>query len=226
MRKYLYIILCVLGVASCSTGEFGYRDMYPEEYSGDLSGEFLAILTVKKSALDTVYFQLNDSTTIYPVNYQNKYTRMERVFCDIMAWEKRTGSYNHSCNVEWAESIEEGTVVPAGSPSGKDYIDVLDDWMTSVEDGYLTVHYDVWWGTNPTAHGFSVVTGTDPEDPYVLHLRHDARGDVKDEKADGLVCFDINSLPSTEGKYKILTLKWYNLGGSASEKKFKFKTRE
>ncbi|MBR6305946.1 MAG: NigD-like N-terminal domain-containing protein [Bacteroidales bacterium] len=224
MKKYLYILLSVLCVASCSVGE--YRGMYDVEPSGDFSGEFMAILTVKKSTQDTVFFQLNDSTTIYPANYQDKYTRMERVFCDIVAWNKPTGSYDYSCSVEWAESIEEGSVVPAGSPSGKDYIDILDDWMTSVEDGYLTVHYNVLWGLTPTAHGFSVVTGTDPEDPYVLHLRHDARGDTMDEKADGLVCFDINSLPSTEGKYKILTLKWYNLGGSASEKKFKFKTRE
>ena len=190
----------------------------------DFSGRFTAIVTVKKTPTDSVYFQLNDSETIYPSNYQSEYTRTERIICYIYASDRPTGRFNYTCDVEWAEPIEEGPVTT--SAKGNDSIDVLDDWMTSVEDGYLTLHYNAWWGNAPTIHGFSIVTGTNPDNPYELVLRHDANGDAEDQKGDGLVCFDINSLPDTGGQYTELTLKWNSLEGTASERRFKFKTRE
>lgn len=228
MKRNLYIFLAAFALASCSAQlmEPGIRDgEYAQSADGSMTGEYMAIVTVKQAPDKTVYFQLNDSTTVFPRNYQTGFTRMERVICEAMVWTNTQDSpYPYTCDVEWIDSIEEGEVLTNTFHS--DPIDVFDDWMTSVEDGFLTVHYNVWWGLTPIAHRFCVVTGTNPDDPYELVLKHDASGDAMEEKADGLVYFDINSLPSTEGQYKILTLKWNTLGGSASEKKFKFKTRE
>ena len=190
----------------------------------NVEGYFNAIVTVKKTATDTVYFQLNDSTTVYPTNYQDAYTRMERVIGGVHISDRPTGSFKYTCWVEWAEPLEEGAV--STSAKGADPIDIKDDWMTSVEDGFLTIHYDALWGNSPKIHNFSVATGTNPANPYELVLRHDANGDATDQKGDGLVCFDINSLPDTEGQYKQLTLKWNDLEGKACERQFKFKTRE
>lgn len=225
MKRFLQILLFAVTVSACSADLY---DLYDLEKIGEViidGGEYTAIVTVKQSPQNEVYFQLNDSTTMFPRNYLQSFTRMERAICAIKAWVMPSGVYNYTCDVGWIESIEEGNI-SSHALSAADPIDILDDWMTSVEDGYLTVHYDVWWGSEPVAHNFSIVTGMNPEDPYELLLVHSANGDAMDRKADGLVCFDINSLPSTEGQYKILTLKWDNLGGSASEKKFKFKTRE
>ena len=231
MKKYLAILVAASAVLfSCSKME---GDVMPGDYdhynqhgaqSEDISGVFNAIVTVKKTPTDSVYFQINDSETIYPANYQSKYTRMERIICCVNASSRPTGRFNYTCNVEWAEPIEEGLVTD--SAVGRDPIDIIDDWMTSVEDGYLTLHYNALWGNTPTIHSFSIVTGTSSDNPYVLVLRHDAKGDAQDWAGDGLVCCDINSLPDTEGQYKELTLKWNNLEGSASERQFKFKTRE
>ena len=215
--------------------EIGYRD--PESgdyYMGDMenaeyAGEHMAIVTVKKSATDTVYFQLTDDITVYPSNYQDSYTKTERLFCDAVVWKERTGSYDYTCYVEWAEPVEEDDVTPGSEPQWegvKDVLDVIDDWMTSVEDGYLTVHYNTWWGSAGVQHSFQLLTGTDPSNPYSLVLLQDAHGDLMEEKSDGLVCFDINSLPDTEGEYIPLSLKWKTLEGMVSERTFRFKTRE
>ena len=231
MNRHLAILLIAVSaiMVSCTA-----EDAYPGYYDWDhqsasnsdayYTGTFNAIATIKKSPTDTVYFQLNDSTTVYPTNYQSAYTRMERLIGRVNASNRPKGSFKYTCWVEWAEPLEEGTV--SSSAKGDDPIDVLDDWMTSVEDGFLTVHYDVMWGAIPVVHSFSIVTGTNPDDPYELVLRHNANGDAKDQKGDGLVYFDINSLPDTGGKYKQLTLKWDDLEGKGSERQFKFKTRE
>ena len=190
------------------------------------TGEYMAILTVKKTPTDSVYFQLNDSTTIYAANYQNNYSRMERVFCDITVTNRKVGRFNYTGNINWLEPLDEGKVTADASVKGSDGLDILNDWMTGVEDGYLTVHYSTWWGKSPVQHDFYLVTGANSADPYEVELRQNANGDKKDDQGDSLICFDINSLPDTGGQYKTLTLKWTTSGGSASEKEFKFKTRK
>ena len=235
MRRYLNILLASLVLASCSASmdkdNWGPESgNYAQEGEKDAyTGEYMAIVTVKKSATDTVYFQLTDDILIYPANYQESYTRMERVFCDAVVWERRTGSYPYTCSVEWAEPVEEGTVTSGSEPQWdgvKDALDVIDDWMTTVEDGYLTVHYDTWWGSAGVQHSFRLLKGTDPSNPYSLVLLQDSHGDLMEEKFDGLVCFDINSLPDTGGEYIPLSLKWKSLEGKVLERTFRFKTRE
>jgi len=186
----------------------------------------MAILTIKKTPTDTVYFQLDDSTTIYAVNFQDGFTRMEKVFCDITVTNKSVGRFKYEGYINWLEPIDEGQVTADASVTGNLGLDIIDDWMTGAEDGYLTLHYNTWWGSSQVLHKMCVITGTNPEDPYELVLLQDACGDKKDEEGDALVCFDINSLPDTGDEYKELTLKWTSSGGTAAEKKFKFKTRK
>ena len=228
MKRYLNIIISVLGTlwlaSSCSmeADEFG-NSIYNNP---DASADFTAILTVKKTPTDSVYFQLNDSTTIYAADYQRQFTRMERVICGITVTNTSVGRFKYKGYINWIESLDEGVVTPDSSVPGTDGLDILDDWMTSVEDGFLTLHYSTWWGANPVRHDFYLVIGINPEDPYEVELRQNCNGDRKDEEGDSLVCFDINSLPDTGGQYTTLTLKWTTSGGAASEKKFKFKTRK
>jgi len=216
-------LAALLLAASCSKADF-------EMAQGDTIYEdgkaYTAIVTIKKSPSDTVYLQLNDSVTVYPTNWQDGYTRMERVICQAEVREQPTGSFPYTCYIHWLEPLDKGTVTADASVAGSDGVDIEEDWMTGVEDGYLTLHYTAWWGLNPVQHSFYLVTGTNPADPYEVELRHNANGDMKDQSGDSLVCFDINSLPDTGGSYKTMTLKWTTRGGSASEKTFRFKTRQ
>jgi hypothetical protein len=220
-HNILAIVPLILLLASCAKA-----NMADEYWQGENAAAFKAILTVKKTPTDTVYFQLDDSTTIYPQNYQSGFTRMEKLFCDIVVYNHPTGRFKYTGMVNWAEPIDEGTVTADATIRGDLGLDIVDDWMTGLEDGYLTLHYNTWWGLSPVRHSFYVITGTDPADPYTLVLQQKADGDKKDEQGDALICFDVNALPDTGGEYKELTLKWTSSGGTASEKTFKFKSRE
>lgn len=228
MKRYLNIIISVLGtiwlVSSCSMEAYDIGNAMSED--PDANADFTAILTVKKTPTDSVYFQLNDSTTIYASNFQNRFTRMERVICGINITNTPVGRFKYKGYINWIETLDEGVVTSDCPVPGTDGLDIIDDWMTGVEDGFLTLHYSTWWGSNTVRHDFYLVTGANAADPYEVALRHASNGDKKDEFGDSLICFDINSLPDTGGQYKILTLKWTTSGGEASEKKFKFKTRK
>ena len=218
MKRRYHIILLLpalitLLLASCAKENFdGPEPHFNEE--GEYA-DFLAILTIKKTPTDTVYFQLDDSTTIYAANYQNDFRRMEKVFCDITVTNISVGRFKYKGYINWLEPIDEGQVTADASASGDLGLDILDDWMTGAEDGYLTIHYNTLWGATPVQHKMYLITGTNPADPYELVLRQDACGDTKDEEGDALVCFDINSLPDTGDDYKELTLKWTSSGGTA-----------
>lgn len=226
-RRYHIILLLpaliILLLASCAKDSAGPEPNFNEEGA---SADFMAILTIKKTPTDTVYFQLDDSTTIYAANYQGYYTRMEKVFCDITVTNTSVGRFKYKGYINWLEPIEEGQVTADVSAKGNLGLDIIDDWMTGAEDGYLTLHYNTWWGVSPVQHKMYVITGTNPADPYELVLRQDDCGDNRDEEGEALICFDINSLPDTGDDYKELTLKWTSSGGTAAEKTFKFKTRK
>ena len=198
------------------------------DYANFIDGKdsYTAILTIKKTPTDTVYFQFNDSITVYPRDYQYGYDHMQRVICGISVYKEKYGSFDYIGEVDWLEYIDEGKFTSDASVMGSDGLTVLDDWMTGVEDGFMTIHYTTMWGNNPVQHDFSLVSGTNPDDPYELELRHDANGDAKEQEGESIISFDINSLPDTGGEYKTLTLKWTTSGGSASKKEFQFKTRK
>ncbi len=220
-KKSAHILLAILALllSSCSVAEG------PDHLSVDGEKQYTAIVTVKKSPADTVYFQLNDSIKVYPVNYQ-EFDRMQRVICNVTVANKHTGSFPYTCQVQWLEALEEGFVSSDSSIAGSDGLTIMDDWITCVEDGYMTLHYFTYWGRDAKRHGFNLITGSNPADPYEVVLKHNANGDAKDELGDSIICFDINSLPDTGGAYKTLTLKWTNSGGATSTKEFRFKTRE
>ena len=104
-------------------------------------------------------------------------------------------------------------------------MDIVEDWMTSVEDGYLTLHYSTFWGDGSVPHSLKLITGENPEDPYEVRLVHLNNGDAALEEADALIYFDLASLPPTGGSGRKLTLKWKNGGGNTA-KSFLYKSRQ
>lgn len=124
------------------------------------------------------------------------------------------------------EALDEGDLTYDESAAGSDGLEILNDWITTVDDAYLTLKYSAWWGEEPVKHDFHVVAGLNPDDPYYLELRHDAHSDPQAVQSEGIVSFDINALPDTQGEEKVLTLKYRRLGGSSDTKYFGFKTRK
>lgn len=209
MKRFLQIFL-LLVLVSCSAGKADYN--LPEE---------TFIVTVKKGADGRIFFQQDDNTILYPLNYSRPYNGLQRIICGLAVHP------GGECGVLWMDFLEKG---PTVAFSGQDLsssggIDVLEDWMTSVEDGFLTLHYATWWGDGSIQHSLSLVTGANPENPYELWLIHSSNADAALERADALTYFDINDLPPTGAEYVNLILKWKNGEGQISGKTFRFRNR-
>ena len=180
--------------------------------------EFRAIVTVKQDASGTIYFQLDDNTVLFPYNYNMPFNGMERIICGLAV-----ANGANECHVQWMDFLEKGDISYT-QDAIDDGLDIIDDWMTSVEDGFLTIHYNAWWGNGTNPHLLLVKPSANT---YELTIVHQMNGDEPLEKADALVYFDINDiLPDTEGTYKDLTIKWKSIEGAAKSKTFRFRSRQ
>lgn len=180
--------------------------------------EFRAIVTVKQDESGTIYFQLDDNTVLFPYNYNMPFNGMERIICGLAV-----ANCANECHVQWMDFLEKGDISYT-QDAIDDGLDIIDDWMTSVEDGFLTIHYNAWWGNGTNPHLLLVKPSANT---YELTILHQMNGDEPLEKADALVYFDINDiLPDTEGTYKDLTIKWKSIEGAAKSKTFRFRSRQ
>ena len=96
---------------------------------------------------------------------------------------------------------------------GNDPIEIIRDWVTVAEDGYITLRIRTRWGTSGTNHYVNLLTGTNPDDPYEFELRHDANDDVWGEWGDALIAFNLNNLPRPNGDDVKIKLKWKSFDG-------------
>ena len=218
LKKLSYLAVSVCLLWGCSKASFPWET---SNSSGTPYGteDYSAIVTVKQDDSGAIVLQLDDYTRLYPSNYTHPYNGLQRIICGLRI------AQNNRCEVLWMDFLEKGGV--SGNWSGEgDGADVLDDWMTGVEDGFLTLHYSAFWGSGEVEHGLSIVTGRNPNDPYELWFCHDSKGDTPLTKADALVYFDINTLPPTDGKYVTLTLKWLSSASEPATKTFRFKSRQ
>ena len=110
--------------------------------------------------------------------------------------------------VEWASPLEVGVVRYEMSAQACDPIDIITDWMTSLEDGFLTLHYTIQ-ASGSVKHDFSLYPGVDP---HSYRLVHDAHGEIKGTQTDGLVCFDVAGLLPETGEEPVeLSLEYIDL---------------
>lgn len=92
-------------------------------------------------------------------------------------------------------------------------VDIVRDWVTVAEDGYLTLRFRALWG-GQKVHYINLVTDVNPDNPYEVELRHNANGDPQNYWRDALVAFNLNGVvPDTEGKTVKLTIRWHSSQG-------------
>lgn len=189
-----------------------------------------AIVTVKPvENKDSFYMQLDDSTILKPVNMgRSPYGDKEvRAFVNYDIVGQQYGKGQAFVTVNWIDSILTKSTSPdLGSENtveyGQDPVEIMRDWTVS-EDGYLTIHFQTWWGGSQP-HAVRLVA-TSGSNPYELTFFHDANGDQKSYVASGIVAFRLDSLPDTGGKTVDLTLKWKSFSGDKSVS-FKYRTRQ
>ena len=212
MKKFNFIIAAICLVCACSKGFV--EDIDPTEKRE----EYNAIVTVKQTPGGRIFFQLDDNNVLYPTNYSEPYTGMRRIICGIST---RRGS--NECLVEWMDFLVKGDISYADDAID-DGLDILDDWITSVEDGFLTIHYSAWWGDGTVPHLFLVKPSGNA---YELTVVHQMNGDEPLEKGDGIIYFDLDGiLPDTEGAYKDLAVNWKTCDAKSESKTYRYRTRQ
>ena len=107
---------------------------------------------------------------------------------------------------------------------GNDPIDIVRDWTTVVEDGFITLRIRAPWGNSSKAHYINMLRNTNGENPYEVELRHDARGDIYGPSRDAVVAFNLKDLPDTGGKTVKLKVKWKSPAGTKTHE-FDYRSR-
>lgn len=92
--------------------------------------------------------------------------------------------------VEWATPLDVGEIRFDMQASPGDPVSLILDWITSLEDGFLTLHYDIL-ASGKVQHDFSLYPTVSP---YRFRLVHDAHGDTGGSRADGIICFPVGDL--------------------------------
>ena len=224
-RKHIILFIASLLLAGCTAGPALPDAESPDKPVYGIPQE-LAV-TIKQDSNGTVFFENGKYGRIYP-GEGYPFEEQCRALGSITIYAEEVPSYGHRCEVHWLEPIDAGRVY--GMPFDLDAVqdaglDVI--WaggITSVDDGYLTVQYNAWWG-DPVAepHEFSLVYVGDGE----FTLIHDARGDGRDVYAPGIVYFDINSMiPDTGGLRVAVNVSWKTTQGQTDSKTFGFISRK
>lgn len=224
--KQLLLSFCslfIFGTAfqSCtSDDDNNYQNYYPN-----------ALVTVK-SENNKTYFQLDSKTTLFPVNFNKELFggKEVRALVNISKVDSIVKPYTQAVRVNWMDTILTKKAIPFKEGEdldklyGNDPVEIVKDWITIAEDGYLTLRFRTLWG-NKTAHKLNLITGVNKEDPYEVAFHQDAEGDTYGQWADGLVAFKIDDLPDTKGDTVSLKLKWKSFDGDKSTE-FKYCTNK
>ena len=191
-----------------------------------------ALVTVKPVADNSFFMQLDDSTTLLPVNMKNSpYGEKEvRALVNFDPVNESSGEYDKAVHINWIDSILTKPIAgDLGDKNdevyGTDPVDMINDWVTIAEDGYLTLRFRTMWGNRSQAHFVNLLMSKDAENPYEVEFRHNAFGDTEGKMGDALVAFKLDELTDTQGETVKLKLKWNSFSGEKSAE-FDYCTRK
>ena len=180
-----------------------------------------ALVTVKQNG-DACYLQLDNNTTLLAQNLKSTVFggKEVRALVNYSSTNEKSDQYNQVVHVNWIDSILTKKPVPSlasdaenSEKYGNNIVDIVRDWVTVAEDGYLTLRFRALWGGMST-HYINLLTGVNPENPYEVELRHNVNGDPQNYWRDALVAFNLNdALPDTNGKTVKLTIRWRSSQG-------------
>ena len=216
-KNPLYLIVALLAVTlwlpSCDNDDENVWYIYPN-----------ALVTVKPVDANSFYMQLDDNTTLKPLNLKGSPfgSKEVRALVNYRVRPDNPAPYNKAVWVYWIDSIltKPAISVEQMNPDfdyGNDPAEIVRDWVTVAEDGYLTLRFRTLWGGSGTTHSVNLITGVNPQNPYEVEFRHNDNGDSDNYGwADGIVAFRLDGLPITEGQTVRLTLRWQSFSGIKS----------
>ncbi len=200
---FLSVLSVLLSLFSCSKA----MDIDPKADSSYTSSEgpfddraSLAIGTVREQA-GVRYIQLDPKSAAYVINPSEiqvipSGTRVFLEYRRVLSSE--TPAFcTEAILVEWTSPLDMGEIRYDMMARESDPVSIKTDWITSVEDGFLTLHY-AFPSKGKASHRFSLYPGGTK---YDFRLLHEANGDVEGDLTDGIICFPIGEqLFESDGK--------------------------
>ena len=220
-----------LAVATVIATSIGFQSCLDDDNNAYYLRYPNALVTVKEAADGAFFLQLDDKTTLLPTNVKTSPfgDKEVRALMNYSEVDEASGEYTKAVHINWIDSILTKPIAPdLGEENdeiyGTDPVEIVNDWVTLAEDGYLTLRFRTVWGGSKK-HFVNLLLGQNPENPYEVEFRHNAYGDTYGETGDGLVAFKLDELPDTEGKTVKLKLKWKSFSGDKSAE-FDYCTRK
>ena len=148
-----------------------------------------ALVTVYPVTSESFRMQLDDQTVLFPTNMKASPFGDKKVRALV--------SY------EYEEKLY-----------GNDGVEIVRDWVTVAEDGYLTLRLRTIWGGGK--HIINLVGGVNKDNVYEFDLRHNAQGDISGVLGDALIAFDLNSMWPDHPEEVKIKLNWKSFSGKKS----------
>lgn len=215
--KTLKTLMLMVGLLISSTAFYSCLDSDDQSVNGNLG-----IVTIKPLSDNSYYMQLDDNTTLLPVNtFTPPNLKERRAVVSFITLPDSVAGYTYSVQVLYMDSILTKTIVEDlgaenDSIYGKDPIElhVNSSWVKGgawIEDGYITFNFLSHFG-GYKKHFLNLVQANS-SNPYELEFRHNAYDDPKTTYQEGLVSFKLDKLPATEGKTVKLKIKYNSYEG-------------
>ena len=199
-----------------------------------LKEDLLAVATLRTQ--DGIRFlQLDPGSVGYIVNQDDVADIRDktRVFVQYKSvLSDRPDFCTESVWVDWATPLDVGSTSLLDfeeSYSNESFlatapVDIVLDWITSLEDGFLTLHYTIP-ASGENKHSFTLYRSW--AKGYHFFLVHDAHGDTEGSLTDGIVCFPVeNLLPDTGGETVTLSLTYLNLKNTSTTLTVDYRTQK
>ncbi|MCI6526430.1 MAG: NigD-like protein [Bacteroidales bacterium] len=160
--------------------------------------------------------QLNDSTVLIPSGLKPDKDTVVRALVNFSFTDDLGENSNAPVrNVEVYDIASILTKKPVedlgidnGINYGDDPIEIIEDWLTIGEDGYLNLRFSIQRSNPSVAHGIALVKISAGSGDYVFELRHNANGDGYGNFYDGVVAFDLNEFRPSDGSPINVKIKW------------------
>ncbi|MDD5813807.1 MAG: NigD-like N-terminal domain-containing protein, partial [Bacteroidales bacterium] len=165
----MMMIVTSFSLVSCDDDDDCYADILPT-----------ALVTVYPQGDNAFTMQLDDKTTLVPTNMKaSPFGEKEvRALVNYVEESSSNGSYRN-VRVNWIDSIRTKYPVMTTDDDnltyGNDPIEIVRDWLTVAEDGFLTLRIRTLWGVGQGPHIVNLVYGTEEGSEETLVLHHDAQ---------------------------------------------------
>lgn len=182
-----------------------------------LNDYWLGVATVETLDGGNHYFKMDNGTTLWPAAGYYLGHNLEvgqRTWLNFTILSDEKDGFDHYVKVNGVDpiltkEIAEDKGEENDSYYGTDPVTVKDIW---VGGGYLNVIFKFNYG-GTKKHFINLLPVTGSENAYEVEFRHHAYNDPSEAAVAGIVCFDLSSLPETEGETVKLKVHFKTFNG-------------